>query len=223
MSKNYWNIRTFEDQQILFDTLKKLLTIVRNQPLLVPARPKFLEKKRKTLLNTFNLPQIRKICQECRGSCCRLLVNTPPMELADVLYIFTDPTFNLPDPDWQFLIQKNEIERAEKKAGYVLPLYCLFSSPQGCKLKNYRPLTCLCATCHKLRKAKEIQILLIYPRTHPFYNSPYYDEMHYQLCAWYHKLREKNLNRLSTNNLLTTLLSTDPTCYIHRFFANFLE
>lgn len=219
MSKNCWNIRTFEDQQILFRAFKKMLAIIRHRPLLVPARPKFLEEKRKILLDTFKLPPVQKICGQCRGSCCNLLVNLPPMELADALYIFTDSGFQLPEPDWPFLIQKNKIER---KTETISPLYCLFSSPEGCKLKNARPLTCLCATCPKLREAKEIQTLLTYPRSHPFYNSPFYDEMHYQLCAWYHKLRGKNLSRLPTEDAIIKLLSTDPTCCLHRFISNSL-
>lgn len=220
MSKQCWSIQNFEDQQILFQDFKNLLTTIRNNnpPLLIPARPKFLEEKRKILLKTFELPQIQKICRECRGSCCNLLVNLPPMELADALYIFTDPSFQLPEPDWQFLIQKNKIER---KNGSNTPLYCLFSSPQGCRLKNFRPITCLCSTCHKLRETKEIQALLTYPRTHPFYNSPFYDEMHYQLCVWYNKLQEKNINRFASEDIITKILSTDPTCCIHRFFTNF--
>lgn len=219
MFKQCWSIRNFKDQRTLFQAFKKLLAIIRdnNPPLLVPARPKFLEEKRKILLNTFKLAPIQKICRECRGRCCSLLINLPPMELADTFYIFTDPRFQLPEPDWQFLIQKN---KNEKKVG--CGLYCLFSSPNGCRLTDYRPITCLCSTCHKLRETKEIQALLTYPRTHPFYDSPYYDDMYDTLCQWYCKLQEKNINRFPAEDTIIKILSTNPTYSIHRVIATIL-
>jgi hypothetical protein len=122
----------------------------------------------------------------------------------------------LPEPNWLFLKEKNK-----RKTESFMPLYCLFSSPEGCKLKEFRPLTCLCATCHKLRELKEIQVLL-YPPSHPFHYSPFYDDLHNELCKWYKKLQEKNLNRFSKEDPLFKILSINPTSCIHSFIA-FLE
>lgn len=99
---------------------------------------KEIKKARKQLHEIFSHPVIYQICSQCHkqysGGCCQTKTDSY-MLWKDLVYMAAeDLSFNLPNPDTEFLTSL-------KNYG------CLFLSSQGCLLGVKRPLICITSIC----------------------------------------------------------------------------
>lgn len=99
---------------------------------------KEISKTRKKLDKIFFHPELYKICNECHkqylGGCCKGKTDSH-MRWGDLIYLISkDFKFQLPYPDIKFLTS------LEKPA-------CIFLGPNGCLLKEDRPIECLTYIC----------------------------------------------------------------------------
>lgn len=99
---------------------------------------KEMHKIRKELDNIFSHPVLYQICNDCHkqslGGCCKNKTDSH-MRWGDLIYLVSkDFKFQLPYPDITFLTS------LEKPA-------CIFLGPNGCSLKEDRPIECLTSVC----------------------------------------------------------------------------
>lgn len=99
---------------------------------------KEISETRKELDKIFSHPTLYKICNECHkqylGGCCQNKTDSH-MRWGDLIYLFSkDFEFQLSYPDIDFLTS------LEKPA-------CIFLGPNGCLLKEDRPIECLTSVC----------------------------------------------------------------------------
>lgn len=94
-----------------------------------------IKELRASLIRLFSRPELSSVCKNCGGDCCITRnFSLTPLEL--LCFVIENPSFELPEPDWQFL--KRQLKNADR-----LNNPCLFLGSGGCLLKDYRPMICL--------------------------------------------------------------------------------
>ncbi len=133
---------------------RELVEVVKKNNRVVPKilakakLPELMPIREKTA-QLFQDKKIIKICTKCNGECCGNSTYRS-LRFSEIIYFCAynfqnNKKFELPEPDWQHLMSESRSEHT-RFAG----AYCLFHSPEGCLLKEYRPWLCLGHICHRL-------------------------------------------------------------------------